>query len=591
MLGGFDDLLKTTLRVREEEGPSKVTTLKEAVRKYVKPGMTLHFSGTHSSASAALYEVTRQFWNKKPQFTLIGSAAGTRVNLVHLGMLKKLIGTFHGDTFPVPSPNPVIQKAYGEGVVEFEHWTLSSMVQRLMAGAMGVCFMPTRSLIGSSMAEDNKDSFLMMDDPFGSGRKIGLVRSLQSDVSFVHGWAADCYGNTILVPPLAENIWGAMGAKNGVIVSVEKIVSTEFIREHSAQVRLPGYVVNCVCEEPFGAHPGGLTNHGVMELEGYGEDYDFIIEHRQATRDPQTLDAWIKEWVLNCESHRHYLRKLGSQRLLYLRGKVKKNSWEQELEQIVEEVSTSEEYSPVEMMAVAGARKMKDVILKKGHKTILAGIGVSNLAAWLAYYDLKDQGYGIDLAAEIGFYGYVPRPGDPWVFSHHNIPTCKMVTDITDVLGVITGGENNRTLGALGGAQIDKCGNINSTEIPGELYLLGSGGANDVASAASEVVVLVHQSRGRYLEQVPYITCPGERVSTLVSTMGVFEKLGDDREFTLTECFADPKLPTMEEKINRIKENCGWELKVSPRVKEVSPPTVEELMQLRLFDPKRYFLT
>ncbi|MBE9501523.1 MAG: glutaconate CoA-transferase, partial [Chloroflexi bacterium] len=137
----------------------------------------------------------------------------------------------------------------------------------------------------------------------------------------------------------------------------------------------------------------------------------------------------------------------------------------------------------------------------------------------------------------------------------------------------------------------DKCGNINSTEIPGELYLLGSGGANDVASAASEVVVLVHQSRGRYLEQVPYITCPGERVSTLVSTMGVFEKLGDDREFTLTECFADPKLPTMEKKINQIKESCSWELKVSPRVKEVSPPTEEELMQLRLFDPKRYFLT
>ncbi|GAI58883.1 unnamed protein product, partial [marine sediment metagenome] len=242
-------------------------TLKEAVRKHVKPGMTLHFSGTHSSASAAIYEVIRQFWDKDPRFTIIGGISGTRLNLIHLGMLKKVIGSFCGDSYPMPGPNPIIQKAYREGTVEFENWSMHTPVQRLMAGALGVCFMPTRSVIGSSMAEENKDSFTVIDDPFGSGKKVGLVSALQSDITFVHGWAADRYGNTILVPPLGENLWGAVGSKKGAIVSVEKIVSTEFIREHSAWVRIPGYVVNCVCEEPFGAHPGGLINHGVMELE------------------------------------------------------------------------------------------------------------------------------------------------------------------------------------------------------------------------------------------------------------------------------------------------------------------------------------
>jgi len=456
---------------------------------------------------------------------------------------------------------------------------------------LGFPFIPTRSIIGSSMAEENKDLFTVMDDPFGSGRKIGLLSALQSDITFVHGLAADCYGNTILLPPLAENLWGAMGCKKGAIVSVEKIVSTEFIREHSASVRIPGYVVNCVCEEPFGAHPGGLINYAIPELEGYGEDYDFIIEHRQVTRDPKALDAWIKHWVLDCDSQRDYLRKLGSQRLLYLKGKVSKNSWEQESEQFSDEISVGEEYNPVEMMAVVGARKIKEKVLKGEYKTILAGVGISNLAAWLAYYDLKNEDYDIDLTAEIGFYGYAPRPGDPWIFSFNNIPTCKMTTDIPDILGLITGGENNRALGALGGGQIDKYGNVNSTKVPGELFLVGSGGANDVASAAREVVVVLNQSRGRYLEQVPYITYPGDRVSTLVSTMGVFEKLGDDKEFTLTECFPDPKLSTLEQRIKQVKEHCGWELKVAPKVKDVHSPTLDELNLLRLFDPKGYYLT
>jgi len=591
MPGRFDELLKSTFAIREEEGPSKITTLQEAVRKNVKPGMKLHFTSTHSSASTAIYEVIRQFRDKDPQFTLVGGVSGTRLNLVHLKMLKKVIGSFAGDAFPMPGPNPVVQKAYKEGTVEFENWTMNTLPQRLMAAALGIGFMPTRSIMGSSMAEANKDSFMEIDDPFKSGNKRGLVKALYPDINFIHGWAADSYGNTILVAPLAENIWGAMAARNGAIVSVEKIVSTQFIREHSSFVRLPGYVVNSVCQVPFGAHPGGLTNYGIKDLEGYGDDYDFMIEHRKATRDPEELDAWIKNWILDCNSQSDYLRKLGHEKLLYLRGRMVKSSWKQELESIEDMVSTSEEYSPVEMMAVVGGRKIKERVLVNGYKTILAGVGVSNLSAWLAYYDLKNQDYEIDLAAEIGFYGYVPRPGDPWIFSLYNIPTCKIVTDIGDVLGVYIGGDNNRALGSLGGAQIDKYGNINATLIPGKLFFVGSGGSNDVASAAQEVVVTLHQSKERYLDRVPYITSPGHSIKTLVSTMGVFEKVGDDEEFTLTECFPDPKLKTMESRVEQIKENCGWELKVAPQLKEVQPPSASELTQLRIFDPKSYYLT
>ena len=137
---------------------------------------------------------------------------------------------------------------------------------------------------------------------------------------------------------------------------------------------------------------------------------------------------------------------------------------------------------------------------------------------------------------------------------------------------------------------MDKFGNINSTMISEDVYLTGSGGANDVASGAKEVVLVMQQSARRFLEKVPYITAPGHRVTTLVSSMGVFEKLDNDAEFTLTKYFTNPDLSSKEEAIKAIKENCGWDLKVSENLEQVAPPALEELRLLRIFDPNKYYI-
>jgi hypothetical protein len=71
--------------------------------------------------------------------------------------------------------------------------------------------------------------------------------------------------------------------------------------------------------------------------------------------------------------------------------------------------------------------------------------------------------------------------------------------------------------------------------------------------------------------------------------MGVFEKLGDDSEFTLTKYFADHKLATAEDMVRKVVENCGWPLKIAPDISVVQPPTLEELMIIRLLDPKRFY--
>ena len=100
----------------------------------------------------------------------------------------------------------------------------------------------------------------------------------------------------------------------------------------------------------------------------------------------------------------------------------------------------------------------------------------------------------------------------------------------------------------------------------------------------------MQQSRRRFRDRVRFITAPGNRVRTLVSTMGVFEKPEDQSEFILTRYFADRGSRSREEIIRDIKENCGWDLRVAPDPREIAPPTSEELRLLRIFDPRRFYL-
>ena len=298
------------MSIPKEQG--KVLDLREAVKRYVKPGMKLHLAAGIGGPSAAICEIIRQFWGKNPEFTLIQSTVtGHALNLVHARLAKKLICSVCANISASGRPSKVIQAACESKQIELENWTLNSLQQRLMAGAFGVPFMPTRSVLGSSIAEDNEASFKTMDDPFGSGTKVGLASALLPDISIVHGCVADVEGNTILCAPYGEDLWGALASKGGVIVTVEKIVPTEFIKKYAALVKIPSYAVNAVVLAPLGLHPFSLANPGISDIEPYEKDVDFLNVLYEASASEHALDEWIKEWILHCENHEQYLDKLG----------------------------------------------------------------------------------------------------------------------------------------------------------------------------------------------------------------------------------------------------------------------------------------
>ncbi|MFH1243224.1 MAG: CoA-transferase [Pseudomonadota bacterium] len=555
--------------------------------------MSIHFGQAGVRwATGTIYEIARQFWNRSPGFTLIGVGMNhpTAVFL-HGRLAKKLIVTYCGDSYPTPGPNAAFQRAYRDRTVEFENWSILTLPLRLKAAAMGLGFLPTHSLMGSSMAEENSGSFLEMEDPFWPGQRIGLVKALVPDISILHGAVADPHGNTILLPPNVENTYGAMASRLGAIVTVERIVSTDFIRRHSHLVKLPGQYVLSLSEVPFGGHPSKHPQHGLDGFDGYGEDYEFIVEAKEAAKSEKTLDGWIDRWVLGCPDHDEYLRRLGRERLLYLKGKIQDDSWEVEFRDLRGSLSESAEYTPAEMAIVVAARRLQEKVREHGYKNILCGAGMANLAGWMAYYQLREAGIDLDIMAEAGMFGYAPRPGDPTTFNSRNFPSCKMLTDLHHVMGIFAGGGRNRCIGSLGAGQIDRFGNINSTKVPEKgIYMVGSGGANDIASSAREVVVTAIQRPGNFVREVPYITSPGKRVSTLISTLGVFEKQEEGKELVLTGLFPNPKCRGEEETVQHIKEQCGWELKVAKELVWINPPSLEELMLIRIFDPERKFL-
>ena len=586
----YADVVRRRLAIPPVEGPDKVTTLADAIARFTAPGQTIYLGGAHGRPGALVRELTRQWWGRDPGWTLALAGFGSPLTaLVVGGLVRRLITTFIGEGYPFPAPQPLVGPEVIAGRLTVQNWSMLTIPLRVLAGAMGVPFLPTRSLLGSSMEEANArdGDFLAADDPFGSGERVGFVRALTPDVALFHAWAADRAGNVLAGVPLNDNFYGAMAARRGAVVSVEKIVSTEFIRRHADLVRLPGQYVAAVVEAPLGSHPGGMYGMGIPELEGYAEDPAFILELRRAFRKRATAEAWIKEWMLDVVDQEAYIAKLGYARVMEVKGRAQTDAWVAELESVAEGMGPADRVNPNETMVVAAARLLSEKVRARGYRAYLAGVGNSNLAAWLSAYQLKAAGVDVEIMAETGMVGYLPRPAEPFVFSYRNFPSCKMLTDIVHVMGIFMGGGENRCLGSLAAGQVDKHGNINSTLIPGVMYITGSGGANDIASAAREVLVTLAQTRTRFVEKVPYITAPGRRVTTVVSDLGVYEKPAETGELVLTGVFAGR---SEAEAVRAAREACAWDLKVAPALRRLDPPSADELRLTRLFDPRRYFI-
>jgi glutaconate CoA-transferase subunit B len=174
-----------------------------------------------------------------------------------------------------------------------------------------------------------------------------------------------------------------------------------------------------------------------------------------------------------------------------------------------------------------------------------------------------------------------------------NITGALACTTLLDVMGYLQRGRVD--VGFLGGAQVDRFGNLNSTWVDLEdrrTRLPGSGGAADIASLAGRTVLLMQHERRRFPEHVTYVTSPGygtgggwrEQVglrrggpARVITTLGV---LGFDGSGEMVLESVHPGV-TVEE----VRAHTGWEIRVAADLRTTPEPTAEELAALQKFDP------
>jgi acyl CoA:acetate/3-ketoacid CoA transferase alpha subunit/acyl CoA:acetate/3-ketoacid CoA transferase beta subunit len=557
-------------------GGPDFTSLPDAVATHVRAGDTVHLMLGHSRWTASARELTRQFWGEDPGFTLVMTSLGALGALFFRGgLVKKVITTYSGNSFPTYTPNPIFREAYESGAVEVEHWSILTLSQRLEAAARGLPAMVTGSLVGSSMAEN--DAFSVVDTPFGP---IGLLSPLVPDVALVHAAAADREGNLIFSEPLLEGVWGALAARRGVVATVEKVLDDVSGLGH--RVKVPAHRVLAVVEAPYGAHPGGCYAPG-LPVTSYGEDIAFwnMVADAAAKKE---FDTYAKEWVLDIETHDDYLKKLGPAHLSWLEGRSDPLSWH--ADDLATPIAEDPVISPWEQAAAFGAREVERVVEDVGANAVLAGAGVANLAAWVAVGRARAGGSRVVLTAELGLFGYEPTPADPYIFNHRVFPGTPYLSDASSVLGMVIGGPGTKTVGCLGAAEVDRNGCLNSTELAGGRFLVGSGGANDVASRATACVVVTLAKPERLPGTVAYITSPGERVVSVVTNKGVLRR----HDGVLRVAAIPSGEGSVEERTAAFVASCGFAPEIARTVEELAPVEESEVRALRAYDRERLFL-
>ena len=255
----------------------------------------------------------------------------------------------------------------------------------------------------------------------------------------------------------------------------------------------------------------------------------------------------------------------------------------------------AKEYSTSELMGAVVARQIRN------DDVAFIGVGIPLIAGIVAVATHAPDAILIYEGGGIG----ARTVRLPWTIS--DTPTTDNALAAGQMWRVLSDQQRGLiTLGIIGGAEVDRFGNLNTTVILGgdttydqpKTRLPGSGGANDIASSAGRTVIMMRLQKGKFVERLHYITSPGH-----LSGPGSREKLGligGGPALVVTEkCVFgfDEKTKEMYLQslfpgvtVKYVQDLVGWDLQVSPDLNEVEPPTEEQVHVMRGYDPMGFIL-
>jgi acyl CoA:acetate/3-ketoacid CoA transferase alpha subunit len=274
----------------------------EAVSQFVYDGCYIgtELYGTVRAPMSLTREVVRQ---NKRDLRVCGQGVLELDLWLAAGLVKKLDLTYIG--LEVYGTSSALRRAVESGQVEkCVEWSNGAITWRMKATAMGVPFLPTRSMLGTDTLAYSAAK--VVEDPF-TGAKVALVPALILDVALIHVHRADKYGNCQI-----EGISGfateMSRACKRLIISAEEIVPTEEIRKYPDRTIIPYFLVDAVVHAPYGSYPGEMAYM-------YGRDESGIKEWVDMSKTAEGAQEYLDKYVYGPKNHDEYLKLIGEERL------------------------------------------------------------------------------------------------------------------------------------------------------------------------------------------------------------------------------------------------------------------------------------
>lgn len=278
---------------------NKLTSLAAAIAEHVHDGDVVYAAGfTHLIPFAAGHEIIRQ---RKRGLVLARATPDILYDqMVAAGCARRLIFSYSGN--PGVGSLRVVRAEMEAGRLEYEEYSHFAMITRLTAGAAGLPFLPMKSVGTRDLAEANP-AYRQVTCPY-TGEVLNTVPALNPDVAILHVQRADAQGNAHIWGILGEQKEAALAARR-VILTAEEIVDPAVIRSDPNRTLIPGLAVSAVCHVPYCAHPSYTQGY-------YDRDNEFYLEWDRISAQPESVAAWLDEWVYQLPDRAAYWDKLGA---------------------------------------------------------------------------------------------------------------------------------------------------------------------------------------------------------------------------------------------------------------------------------------
>lgn len=280
----------------------KLMTEAEAISRFVYDGCYIgtELYGTVRCPMTLVREVLRQGFK---DLRVAGQGVTDLDLWLAAGVVKALDITYIG--LEVYGVSHALRRAVESGQVEkVVEWSNAGISWRFKATALGVPFIPVRSMLGTDTLKYS--SAVVAECPF-TGQKVALLPALILDVGLMHVHRADRYGNCQVEGITGFGFEFARACKR-LIISAEEIIPTEEIRRYPDRTLVPYYLVDAVVHAPFASHPGEMAYV-------YCRDEPEIKAWVEASQTDAGAQAYMKEWIYDLPDHPAYLEKVGRERL------------------------------------------------------------------------------------------------------------------------------------------------------------------------------------------------------------------------------------------------------------------------------------